>query len=66
MLYRLSKIIPVRFASTYGAEVREVDIAAGGHGNHFRSETHFDAESATWWQWRGKIMRRRTIRICLP
>jgi hypothetical protein len=66
MRYHLSRIVPVRFRSIYGVEIPEADIAEGGHGNHYRGDTHFDAEHCSWWQFRGHIWRRRTLRICLP
>lgn len=43
MLYRLSKVVPVRMHSTYGTED--------------------GPESASWWQWRGRIFRHRTHRL---
>lgn len=68
-LYKLSRVLPVRFtARLYGVRIDGTDIEAGrpGVGNHYRSETHFDAETCTWWQWRDRIWRRRTIRMCMP
>jgi hypothetical protein len=43
-MYRLSKLIPVRMRSTYGVELGDDQWT----------------ETATWWQWRGRIFRHRT------
>lgn len=43
MLYRLSKLIPVRFTSRYR-------VTGDLENVHERS---------TWWQWRGRIFRHR-------
>lgn len=64
-MYALSKLIPVRFSTLVGAHITEQEVTEGGHGNHFRSGEHYDAEHVTWWQWRGRIFRRRTVRMCL-
>lgn len=47
MLYLLSKIIPMRFTSTYG--VCDGDVVAAG------------TERASWWQWRGHVWRHRRM-----
>ena len=50
MRYRLSKLIPMRFTSTYRFRW---DDGYGQPSQHTRS---------TWWQWRDRIWRhRRTI-----
>lgn len=66
MRYRLSRLIPVRFRTLCGVQIAEAEIASGGHGNHYRGDEHYDAESCTWWQWRDRTYRPRTMRICLP
>lgn len=65
-MYRLSRLIPVRFTTLCGVQVSAAEMDEGGHGNHFRSGEHYDAERASWWQWRDRIFRHRTVRICLP
>lgn len=45
MLYRLSKVIPVRFRSRY--------LTGPDGGMH--------AERATWWQWRDHVFFHRTV-----
>lgn len=65
--YWFSKLVPVRMKSKiYGVVIPKKEVDEGGHGNHFRSETHQDAETATWWQWRDRTWRHRTTRMCLP
>lgn len=64
MRYRLSQLIPVRFHAFCLAIISEQETDEGGHGNHQRSGPHNDAEHTTWWQWRGRVMRYRTTRIC--
>jgi hypothetical protein len=49
MLYRLSKLIPVRMRSTY---------FAGGD-----DDAEWAKERASWWQWRGHIFRHRVTRL---
>lgn len=66
MAYWLSRIVPIHFSAIYGVEISETEVTEGGHGNHFRSGAHFDAETASWWQWRDRYFRHRTVRICLP
>lgn len=66
MRYQLSRIIPMRFTSLYGREAAREAIEAGDGINHFRSDSHFDAEHAVWWQWRGRILRHRSVRMCVP
>lgn len=66
MRYRLSLILPMRFTTLVGVQISEAEVNEGGHGNHFRSGAHFDAEHVSWWQWRGRIARHRTTRICTP
>jgi hypothetical protein len=64
MRYLLSLLIPVRFHAFCVAHISEREIVEGGHGNHQHGGPHADAEHVTWWQWRGHIMRYRTLRIC--
>ena len=66
MKYRLSLLIPVRFRSRLNVSVSRDVLWAGRTGNHRIGDTHTDAERVTWWQWRGHVMRYRTVRICQP
>jgi len=55
MLYRLSKIIPVRMSSLYGSY----------HDHGCRQDVGQAPEPSsvkytTWWQWRGRIFGERT------
>jgi hypothetical protein len=65
MRYLLSLIIPVPMRSTHAQSVKESDIAAGGHGNHFRSDDHHDLVHGKWWQWRGRTFAYSTVHICI-
>ena len=65
MRYQLSKIIPVRFRSTFAHGVSGDDVQAGGHGNHFRDDNHADLVSVVWWQWRGRSFRQRNVSTCI-
>lgn len=49
MLYLLSKLIPVPMRSTYGVCAENGVVTAREH--------------ATWWQWRDRIFRLRTIAV---
>jgi hypothetical protein len=51
MLYLLSKVVPVRMASTYGVIVESAPESVSVSGAV--------RERATWWQWRGRIWRHR-------
>lgn len=64
--YRLSLMVPMRFRTIYGQDIAASDVQAGGHGNHFRDDDHHDGVTVSWWQWRGRIWRTRTMAICLP
>lgn len=66
MLYRLSRLVPVPFVSRCEALITETECFEGGHGNHFVSGAHRDAERFSWWQWRGRVFRMQTVRVCLP
>lgn len=58
MRYLLSKVLPVRFVSTYRVIDRADDLGAGG--GYLVVEEHH--ERSSWWQWRGLVFRhRRTI-----
>jgi hypothetical protein len=63
--YNLSRLIPVRFRSTYGVDISRTEVEEGGHGNHFVSGAHTDRERAAWWQWRGRIWGQQTTRTCV-
>lgn len=56
MRYRLSKFIPVRFRSTYSVPeaVHRVGTPA-----EIVDATPQRRQRATWWQYRGRIMRHR-------
>ena len=65
MRYRLSCVIPVRMQTACVAVISGQEMDEWGHGNHFVSGPHADAELSSWWQWRGRIFRQQTLRTCL-
>jgi hypothetical protein len=58
MLYRLSRLIPVRFRSTYEVRTDSVPMAA----EIVQGPGAWRVERASWWQFRGHIFgHRRTL-----
>lgn len=65
--YHASRLLPMPFRSTHAQTTFDSeDVQAGGHGNHFRDDTHVDLIEARWWQWRGRCFHNRTVTVCVP